>query len=137
MDKVTKTRILTVIKYISAIAAIEIAYYISVVIKYGKYECPISKTFGLECPGCGGTRMIKSLLNFDIYQAFRWNPYLFITLPILAIAAIKEIYNYIKLGKLQENFVKLLTLFAATLLVFGIVRNIPGMEFLLPTKISK
>ena len=137
MDKVRKARIITVIKYISAITAIEVAYYISVIVKYGKYECPISKTFGLECPGCGGTRMVESLLKLDIYQAFRWNPYLFITLPILVIAVIKEIYNYINLGKLQENFVKLLTFFAATLLVFGIVRNIPGMEFLLPTNISK
>ena len=43
--------------------------------------CFIKKIFGFYCPGCGITRMLYSIITFDFYQAFRYNPLLFIMLP--------------------------------------------------------
>ena len=47
--------------------------------------CPIHEILGLECPGCGGTRMALAIMELDFYQAFRYNPFLFVTLPIWAV----------------------------------------------------
>ena len=47
--------------------------------------CPIKALTGLNCPGCGITRMFVALFHGDIYQAFRYNPLVFIELPIIAI----------------------------------------------------
>ena len=43
--------------------------------------CPIKKFLGLYCPGCGVTRMLYSILKGQFYQAFRYNPLIFISLP--------------------------------------------------------
>ncbi len=43
--------------------------------------CPIHLVFGIWCPGCGITRMIHSLLSFHFYQAFRYNSFLFLSIP--------------------------------------------------------
>ena len=47
--------------------------------------CPIKELTGLYCPGCGITRMFKSLLELDFYAAFRYNPLLFIMLPFALV----------------------------------------------------
>ena len=50
--------------------------------------CPFHFITGLYCPGCGITRMIKSILKLDFYQAFRYNQLLFILLPFFIIIII-------------------------------------------------
>lgn len=52
--------------------------------------CWFRKKLGLYCPGCGGTRMVQSILKLDFYQAFRYNPLVFV---LLALIAIWDIYN--------------------------------------------
>lgn len=36
--------------------------------------CIINKTFGIPCPGCGITRSLKSLLQFNIIDSWVYNP---------------------------------------------------------------
>ena len=45
--------------------------------------CFFHKITGFYCPGCGITRMLLSLLHLDFYQAFRWNPFLFLLTCLL------------------------------------------------------
>lgn len=96
-------------------------------------RCPYKEMFGIYCAGCGFTRMIISLLKLDFYQAFRFNPAYFI---ILSLALLYIIYvlicivlkkKYIKLGFKTIIFLLIL------LVIFGILRNINGFDFLKPT----
>ena len=52
--------------------------------------CVFYEITGLYCPGCGITRLCLSLFEGDIYQAFRYNPIIFINLPILFISGKKD-----------------------------------------------
>lgn len=98
-------------------------------------RCYIKDYTGYNCPGCGGTRMVMSLLKLDILQAFRWNPLLFIMIPFLAIIYIYSCCYYIKHGYIEEKVATILVYVAGILIVYGIVRNIPLFDWLAPTRI--
>ena len=46
--------------------------------------CFFHKTTGLLCPGCGALRAMHQLLHGHLATAFRFNPVLVVSLPILA-----------------------------------------------------
>ncbi len=46
--------------------------------------CFFHKTTGLLCPGCGALRAMHQLLHGHLATAFRFNPVLVFSLPILA-----------------------------------------------------
>ena len=48
-------------------------------------QCPIHYLTNYYCPGCGVTRMLFSIIKLDFYQAFRFNPLVFILLVIYII----------------------------------------------------
>ena len=54
--------------------------------------CVFYEITGLYCPGCGITRLCLSLFEGDVYQAFRYNPIIFIDLPILFILFVLNIF---------------------------------------------
>ena len=79
--------------------------------------------------------MFLTLLKLDFYQAFRYNPLLFITLPIFiffignAILAKKEpLYNKVP----NKIWIATIILFIS----YGVLRNIPFFDFLAPTLIK-
>jgi hypothetical protein len=44
---------------------------------------------GFYCPGCGTGRALKSLLMFEFYDAFMYNPFLFlIIIPLLTYLSV-------------------------------------------------
>ena len=45
--------------------------------------CPFHYLTGLHCPGCGSQRALHQLVHFNMYEAFRYNPLLVLSLPIL------------------------------------------------------
>lgn len=53
---------------------------------YIKLNCLFKSLFDICCPGCGLTRAFKSMLNFNLYNAFKYN-ILGIPLFILCIVA--------------------------------------------------
>jgi hypothetical protein len=48
--------------------------------------CPIKLLTGFDCPGCGGTRMLFSLLHGDLPAALHFNALAVLLLPLLAWA---------------------------------------------------
>src|SRR5580765_1418004 len=51
-------------------------------------QCPFHAMTGLWCPGCGSTRVVRSLLHGDIVHAFAMNPLLVLALPVVALMAL-------------------------------------------------
>ena len=56
-------------------------------------ECAFFSTTGLYCPGCGGTRAVKSLLRGDLIRSFLYHP--FVTYCLISYLAFM-VYEFIK-----------------------------------------
>ena len=96
--------------------------------------CVFYEITGLYCPGCGITRLCLSLFEGGIYQAFRYNPIIFIDLPILFILFVLNIF--LKNNKNIKKITDVIIIFLATItIIFGVIRNIPIFSFLAPTQI--
>lgn len=93
--------------------------------------CPIKALTGLNCPGCGITRMFVALFHGNIYQAFRYNPLVFIELPIIAILIL--LYRFNKKSRKVVNILFIVLLVITV--VYGVLRNIPIFYFLAPTQV--
>ena len=100
-----------------------------------KYHCPFLHFFHIYCAGCGGTRMILSILRLDFYQAFRYNPLLFILFILGIIYFIIMIFIYIKKKIIVVPSFYSLLILLFILLVYMVLRNIPEFSFLIPTKV--
>lgn len=101
-----------------------------------KIECPIHKFIGIYCPGCGITRMFVSLFELNFYQAFRYNPLLFIYLIFLGVYYL----YYLIMRTLGKKPIKLSDKFLYVIIVitvlFGMLRNINLFSWLAPTIIN-
>ena len=50
--------------------------------------CPFHALTGLHCPGCGSLRAVHQLLHGELWAAFRLNPLMVLSLPLLAFAVV-------------------------------------------------
>ena len=127
----TKKR-LKVISAVIILIIIIIGYYFLYQFYHIGIPCPIHYFTGFYCPGCGLTRMIFALINLDFYQAFRFNPLLFIMLIVFLIIKGMEFLFHQKIK--LNNF----TTYTLLIIVigYGIIRNLPMFSYLLPTIIN-
>ena len=106
-----------------------------IIISYGYYflnikfnfsiKCLFHELTGLLCPGCGVTRMIFSLINFDIAKAFHYNPLVFILLIGYILYIIINIIS-LKIFKKEIHLSNKWTyIILVIVILFGILRNIP------------
>lgn len=96
--------------------------------------CPFHKFTGLYCPGCGVTRMLFSLIKLDFYQAFRYNPLVFILLIIgIIYLLIKFILKKFNIIIKVPNYVWYILIMIV--IIYGILRNIPEFDWLAPTNV--
>lgn len=97
--------------------------------------CLFNKITHLYCPGCGITRMFKALMKLDLKRAFSYNQFVFLSLPFFLIYFIDEVRSKLFYKKKILN-AKVINVIAIILIVlaviFGVIRNIPGMEILTP-----
>ena len=99
-------------------------------LKLGIYiPCLFRKLTGFYCPGCGITRMFLSLLQLDFYQAFRYNPLVFILFALFILFKILRI-NFSKKSKEYASYLLLVVV-----IFYGILRNIELFSYLKPTVI--
>ena len=97
----------------------------------GSPVCPLHASTGLWCPGCGLTRAMVRLAHADAYGAIRMNLLAPIVAGLLLWAVISWIVGtgFSRPTVMPGWFWRIVTLL---LVVFGIVRNIPGLWFLQP-----
>ena len=94
--------------------------------------CPFHYITGFFCPGCGSQRAVHLLLHGDVVGAFRFNPLMVLTLPVLIYGMTITIANWIFETKYR------LMLFYSNLFIYGyfglailywILRNLPIYPF--------
>jgi hypothetical protein len=92
--------------------------------------CYFHQITGLLCPGCGGLRALHQLLHGHLVTAFRFNPALLVSLPILAWLGAR--YGWQK-ARNQATCFGLrplwLWLSLAAVLAVSVLRNLPGAPF--------
>lgn len=97
--------------------------------------CLFYEITGYYCPGCGITRLLFSLLKLDFYQAFRYNPLIFILIIITGIYWLVKfiLKKFMNISIEIPNYVYYILL--VIVIIFGILRNIPMFDFLSPTEL--
>ena len=86
--------------------------------------CPFHALTGFYCPGCGSLRALHLLLHGELAGAFRMNPLLVLSLPVLIMLRFHRPLAYKRWLPWSALVV---------LVLYGIVRNIPFWPFVLIT----
>ena len=98
-------------------------------------KCAIHSLTGLDCPGCGGQRAVHHLLNGEISAAFRANALLLsLLIPMGVWLGLRWSLQRLSGRSLPALFLNrtALWLLLAALVLFGILRNLPGFVWLRP-----
>lgn len=90
-------------------------------------KCPFRLLTGYDCPACGNQRALHSLLNGELWLAFRYNPFLWLSLPyILAViyASLCKGERATRCARIVLSRKALLT-YVALFFIWWIIRNLP------------
>jgi hypothetical protein len=95
--------------------------------------CLFHRLTGWNCPGCGMTRALYALLHGEFRVALRDNAFFLLALP-LAGGRGGWLWIRKQMGRPAEAFMptKYLWIFLTLMMLFGVVRNLPGFEWLSP-----
>ena len=95
-------------------------------------SCLFHDLTGWYCPGCGLTRALHALVHFDLMRAFAMNALLVVCLPLLGVMALQGFTHHALLPAAVSRVAFNGRVWIGALLVFGIARNLPALEFLAP-----
>jgi hypothetical protein len=94
--------------------------------------CPFKLVSGYNCPGCGSQRAIHQLLHGQLAAAFKLNPLMVLSLPLIVYGLGTKVVNYIfetsYRVKLFYSNVFIFTYFAIAV-IYWIVRNLSIYPF--------
>jgi hypothetical protein len=94
--------------------------------------CIFHQTTGLLCPGCGSLRALHQLLHGHLVTAFRFNPVLVVSLPLLAGFAVLYSLKKQRCEPARPLFTsRWLWAMGIIFLAFSIWRNLPGAPTLI------
>ena len=79
------------------------------------YKCPFYSLLGIPCAGCGMTRAMKALFDFDINKAFRLHCLFPIPIIWAAYYFLKKIFNWN--GSIPKTFETILLAISLTLFI--------------------
>lgn len=85
--------------------------------------CPFHAATGLDCPGCGITRLMLALSEGDLAGAFHANEAIFILGPILCIFLLRDDLHWILQGERKEPPRPFVLFLLIAFAVFTIWRN--------------
>jgi hypothetical protein len=129
-----RARLRRVLLLYGAALLLLLGYYAVVRLFHVGIPCLVYRIFGIYCPSCGVSRMCVALLQGDIVRGFRYNPFAFFALAILAVVLLRQTVLYVLRGESILSVIErilLWGLFFASIL-FGILRNIEAFSFLTP-----
>lgn len=108
------------------VAAVGIGYALWVNLTHLSIPCPFHAITGLQCPGCGVTRMCLALLRLDVSEAWKANPVLLLLLPLLGGLLGYRAVVYVRRGSVPTARWETLVWsgMAGVLLLWGVWRNI-------------
>jgi hypothetical protein len=90
-------------------------------------RCLLKQLTGIDCPGCGGTRAVYSLLHGDVAGAADHNVLAFVALPLIAYLVARFVLARFEIDLPAPRMTRSLAwAMVAVTLVFTLVRNIPG-----------
>ena len=91
-------------------------------------QCPTKLLTGIDCPMCGATRAVHSLLKGDVVGAMDHNLLFVLLLPALVYAFVA--WTSTRLGRPMKPIPMsspwVAVPLAAVMLAFAVVRNLPG-----------
>ena len=98
--------------------------------------CHFHRLTGLHCPGCGTTRGLSALLHGRLAQAVAYNPLMFLFLPAVGLSVARSLWAWAwgrEIGRRPPGRLTSRVTWAlgVVLVVFWVVRNIPGYPFTL------
>ncbi len=94
--------------------------------------CPFHELTGLFCPGCGVTRALHALVHFDLWRAIAMNTLVVLSLPLLALMSLQGMTGRTVMPTAVQRIAFDGRWWIGALVLFGIVRNLPGFEWLAP-----
>ena len=108
------------------VAAVGIGYALWVNLTHLSIPCPFHAITGLQCHGCGVTRMCLALLRLDVSGAWQANPVLLLLLPLLGGLLGYRAVVYVRRGSVPTARWETLVWsgMAVVLLLWGVWRNI-------------
>ena len=86
-------------------------------------RCHFFTTFGLYCPGCGGSRSLNALLNFHPLRSFIYYPPILICALLLLFTDVYFIYSAARKKEFKFNR-KFLFIIPLSILISFVVRYI-------------
>lgn len=111
----------------AALFAVAVGYYLlyiyfPVVI----FRCVFHEITGLNCPGCGITRMIYSFFKLKFVEGIQYNIFLGVTFPFIFYVIGYECYLYLGGKKSNKAFNVICCVYVVMLVLWGFVRNLIG-----------
>lgn len=129
MTAETKSRLVRLLGRTGALVGGGLAYGAFVSATGWAVPCLFRLVTGLNCPGCGVTRMCLALLRLDLAGAWAANPGLMVLLPALGVLGLSAARRYVATGERHllpwQN--ALAWALAGALILYGVVRNIVGV----------
>ncbi|MDO4485104.1 MAG: DUF2752 domain-containing protein [Bacillota bacterium] len=86
--------------------------------------CLFNQITGLQCPGCGTSRMALAVMRFDFAEGFMYNPVAFVTVPVWVLISIGCYIGYPASLRQGKVLLRIFYVNVAAYIVFGIVRNV-------------
>lgn len=124
-------RIIKVIKYAIILLLVGTLYLVWCRVTGIRIPCLFKLHTGLYCPGCGITHMFVELSKLHFVEAFKYNPVVFVLMPIWCVLLANFTRKYILFGVTQMNQLKQIVLWLSVgcLMVFFFIRNIENYDY--------
>jgi hypothetical protein len=92
-------------------------------------KCQLHSVTGLHCPGCGTTRAMHAALNGRVIQSLAYNASPLLAFPLVGIILARMMRKRNRNDAANSNVWP--WVIGATLLLYGILRNLPWHPFTL------
>ncbi len=92
--------------------------------------CPFRALTGLDCPFCGGLRSVHDLAHGHLVAAADQNALVVLAVPVALLGWLRWTAGSVRARPLPPAPRWVLPVTLAALLVFSVVRNLPGVPFL-------